>query len=49
MAAAKVVPPKGIPSWQSDQPRRAHLPSVPLRMVVAGPSGCDHDDREPHH
>ena len=38
--AAKVVPPKGIPSWQSDQPRHAHLPSVPLRMVVAGPSGC---------
>jgi hypothetical protein len=34
------VPPKGIPSWQSDQPRHAHLPSVPLRMVVAGPSGC---------
>ena len=38
--AAKVVPPKGIPSWRSDQPRHAHLPSVPLRMVVAGPSGC---------
>ena len=38
--AAKVVPPKGIPSWQSDQPKHSHLPSVPLRMVVAGPSGC---------
>ena len=37
---AKVVPPKGIPSWQSDQPKHSHLPSVPLRMVVAGPSGC---------
>jgi hypothetical protein len=38
--AAKVVPPRGIPSWSSDQPRHAHLPAVPLRMVVAGPSGC---------
>ena len=37
---AKVVPPKGIPTWSSDQPRHSHLPSVPLRMVVAGPSGC---------
>jgi hypothetical protein len=38
--SAKVVPPKGIPSWSSDQPQHAHLPPVPLRMVVAGPSGC---------
>ena len=38
--AAKVEPPRGIPSWSSDQSKHAHLPTVPLRMVVAGPSGC---------
>ena len=37
--AAKVVVPSGIPEYKSDQPRHAHLPSVPLRMVIAGPSG----------
>jgi GTPase SAR1 family protein len=37
---AKVVPPSGIPSWAVDQPVHAHLPKLPMRMVVAGPSGC---------
>ena len=36
----KVVPPKGIPEYHSDQSRHEHLPSVPLRAVIAGPSGC---------
>jgi GTPase SAR1 family protein len=34
-----VVPPRGVPEWVSDQSRHGHLPAVPLRMVVAGPSG----------
>ena len=38
--SAKVVPPKGIPVYKSDQSRHKHLPKVPLRAVVAGPSGC---------
>ena len=38
--SAKVVPPKGIPEYKSDQSRHEHLPKVPLRAVVAGPSGC---------
>ena len=36
----KVVPPKGIPEYHSDQSRHEHLPSIPLRAVIAGPSGC---------
>ena len=36
----KVVPPKGIPEYHSDQSQHEHLPSVPLRAVIAGPSGC---------
>ena len=36
----KVVPPKGIPEYHSDQSRHDHLPSVPIRAVIAGPSGC---------
>ena len=36
----KVVPPKGIPEYHSDRSRHEHLPSVPLRAVIAGPSGC---------
>ena len=36
----KVVPPKGIPEYHSDQSQHDHLPSVPLRAVIAGPSGC---------
>lgn len=35
----KVVPPK-VPEYHSDQSRHEHLPSVPLRAVIAGPSGC---------
>ena len=38
--SAKVVPPKGIPVYKSDQSRHKHLPKVPLRAVIAGPSGC---------
>ena len=38
--SAKVVPPKGIPEYKSDQSRHEHLPKVPLRAVIAGPSGC---------
>ena len=36
----KVVPPKGIPEFHSDQSKHEHLPSIPLRAVIAGPSGC---------
>jgi len=36
---AKVVPPRGIPSWEVDQSRHEHLPRLPLRAVIAGPSG----------
>ena len=36
----KVVPPKGIPEYHNDQSQHEHLPSVPLRAVIAGPSGC---------
>jgi len=36
----KVVPPSSIPEYHSDQSRHEHLPSVPLRAVIAGPSGC---------
>ena len=38
--SAKVVPPKGIPEYHSDQSRHEHLPKVPLRAVISGPSGC---------
>ena len=36
----KVVPPKGIPEYHSDQSQHAHIPSIPLRAIIAGPSGC---------
>ena len=36
----KVVPPKGIPEFHSDQSKHEHLPSIPLRAVIVGPSGC---------
>jgi GTPase SAR1 family protein len=35
-----VRPPKGIPEYHSDQSKHEHLPSVPIRAVIAGPSGC---------
>ena len=34
-----IVPPK-VQVYRSDQPDHAHLPQLPLRMIVAGPSGC---------
>jgi hypothetical protein len=34
----KVVP-KRVKEWEVDQSRHEHLPAVPLRMIVAGPSG----------
>jgi hypothetical protein len=36
----KVVPPSNIPEYHSDQSRHEHLPTIPLRAVIAGPSGC---------
>ena len=36
----KVVPPKGIPEYHSDQSQHEHIPSIPLRAIIAGPSGC---------
>ena len=35
-----VVPPKGIPEYHSDQSQHEHIPSLPLRAIIAGPSGC---------
>ena len=34
----KVVP-KRVKEWDVDQCRHQHLPTVPFRMIVAGPSG----------
>ena len=36
---AAIVPPK-VQVFRSDQPDHSHLPQVPLRMIVARPSGC---------
>jgi len=37
---AVVVPPRGIPEYTYDQSRHEHLPSLPLHMVIAAPSGA---------
>ena len=34
-----VVRPKRVREWDVDQSKHEHLPKVPLRMIVAGPSG----------
>jgi septin family protein len=34
-----VVKPKRVKEWEVDQSKHEHLPSVPFRMIIAGPSG----------
>jgi ABC-type dipeptide/oligopeptide/nickel transport system ATPase component len=36
---AAIVPSKDVPTYRTDQSKHEHLPSVPLRAVIAGPSG----------
>ena len=36
---ATVVRPKRVREWDVDQSKHEHLPKVPFRMIIAGPSG----------
>lgn len=36
---ATVAPPKGVPKYECKQSKYEQVPSVPLRMMVVGPSG----------